>query len=99
MIQHMKAMELAAKLGDKVFGLLISWRGESMTVSHHGGADERWLVEGWADDGADGVQCHADAATAEEAMDAVAEQIAAIENPGGPKPPPHDDHDEDPSMY
>lgn len=98
MIQHTKAMELAARLGDKVFGLLVSWRGETMTVTHFGSADERWLVEGSADDGADGITCHAEAPTPEAAMDDVAAQIQKIESPGG-QPRLEDGPDEDPSMY
>ena len=98
MIQHTKAMELAARLGDKVFGLLVSWRGETMTVTHFGSGDERWLVEGFADDGADGITCHADAPTPEAAMDEVAAQIQKFESPGG-QPRLEDGPDEDPSMY
>jgi len=101
--QHDKAMELAARLGDKVFGLTVSWKGCTLTVMHFGSEEEKWLAEGYADtpEGGDGGElCQAEGATAEEAMDAVTSKIEALENGGEVKfPDRFDGPDEDPAMY
>lgn len=103
-IQNDKAIELAGRLGDKVFGLLVSWKGNTLTVMHHGGASERWTVYGYADteetdDDPDAGYCESEGTTAEEAMDRCAEKIEKLEYPNGRPTIDPSQPDEDPSSW
>lgn len=101
-IQHDRTMELAARLGDKAFGLLVSWKGHTLTVTHFGSEAERWTVHGYADVAGDDPEtgyCEAEGATAEEAMDRCAEKIEKIEYPNGRPRIDPDALDEDPESW
>ena len=78
-MQHELTFQLAEKLGDKVVGLMVSWKGNTLHVSY---SKCIWWVEGGAVVGGDIVNCYSGDESAETAMDEVAEKIAELEDRG-----------------
>ena len=78
-------------LGDAVFGVIVTYRGCTIQLTHEGSEREWWIASCLADDGEDGVWVDGGAETIQRSLEICYLGVEAIENPDGDQPAPDDD--------